>query len=486
MKTTNLWLGSQTAYEAVLEARQNALAKLGSAENMPQLPELLTVQGNVGVIDIQGSLVNGNAGFLAYFGITGYGDIRDALTAAVQHRDVSTILLNIDSGGGAVAGVHETAQLISRVNKIKPVVSYTGGTEASAALWLGSSARTSFAAETANVGSLGVLMVHAERSKQLEADGIKVTIIRAGDEKALANPYEPLSKEAKASLEAKAQHIYDVFLGHVAEQRGMESSVADSRFGQGKEFIGKHAVIAGLVDHVGTLEDAYMKASKLGEKVASKSAPATGSRPAPMMKSNTATTLTANIPGVLEEVLAVADLTGDNAPNAEGTSMPNPLTQEQLVAMAAGVTLETDTPEVPVVETAAVTELVAVADSTPSELQVFLERQVKDLQAEVLAAKMEAKTATDSLATSAVNLTALTEIARNSVRTMSIALNVKAESVDALSVSDVVSEHARVAEVFKSKFKVGGVAATSTVEDTKPAKAVVDPLFLSAVKSLSK
>ena len=502
MKSTNLWLGSQTSYEAVLEARENALAKLGSSDNMPAMPMLLSVQGNVGIIDIQGSLVNGNAGYLSYFGITGYGDIRDALTAAVQNPEISAILLNIDSGGGAVAGVHETAQLISRVNKVKPVCSYTGGTEASAALWLGSSARTSFAAETALVGSLGILMVHAERSKQLEEDGIKVTVIRAGEEKALANPYEPLTKEAKAALESKAQAIYDVFLGHVAEQRGVPNATADAKFGQGKEFIGKDAVTAGLIDSIGTLEDAYMKASKLGEKVAKKSpAQNTGSPTIPnmMMKSQTETTLTANMSVVLGDTLVVADSTGDNAPITEGTPMPKPLTQEQLIAMAAGVQLEEASTETTTTastdatttttEPAATpaTEITATLESKPSEVQVLLEAQLKTAQAELLTAKMEAKAATESLAAASPQLEALATIARSSIKTMTIALGGKAESIDAMSAADVASEHSRVAEVFKTKFKVGGVAATSTVEEPKPVtKAKVDPLFLSAVQSLSK
>ena len=498
MKSTNLWLGSQTSYEAVLEARENALAKLGSSDNMPAMPMLLSVQGNVGIIDIQGSLVNGNAGYLSYFGITGYGDIRDALTAAVQNPEISAILLNIDSGGGAVAGVHETAQLISRVNKVKPVCSYTGGTEASAALWLGSSARTSFAAETALVGSLGILMVHAERSKQLENDGIKVTVIRAGDEKALANPYEPLSKEAKSALESKAQAIYDVFLGHVAEQRGVPNATADAKFGQGKEFIGKDAVTAGLIDSIGTLEDAYTKASKLGEKVAKKS-PAlnTGAPTIPnmMMKSQTETTLTANMSVVLGDTLVVAGSTGDNAPITEGTPMPKPLTQEQLIAMAAGVQLEeastetttTASTDATTTTTEPATEITATLESKPSEVQVLLEAQLKTAQAELLTAKMEAKAATESLAAASPQLEALATIARSSIKTMTIALGGKAESIDAMSAADVASEHSRVAEVFKTKFKVGAVAATSTIEEPKPVtKVKVDPLFLSAVQSLSK
>ena len=58
--TTNLWLGSQHSYEAVIEAKANALSKFGDKTEQP-LPHLLTVQGNVGIVDIRCSLVNGNA-----------------------------------------------------------------------------------------------------------------------------------------------------------------------------------------------------------------------------------------------------------------------------------------------------------------------------------------------------------------------------------------------------------------------------------------
>lgn len=497
MPSTNLWLGSQTAFEAVAEARANAIARMGDSDSMPDLPPLLTVQGNVGIIDIRGSLVNGNAGFMAYFGVTGYGDVRDALVAAVQNAEVKAILLNIDSGGGAVAGVHETAQLIARVNKVKPVVSYTGGTQASAAMWLGVAARSSFIAETAIAGSVGILMIHAERSKQLEDDGIKVTVIRAGSEKAAATPYEPLTEKAKANLEAKAMAIYDVFIGFVAEQRGVPTATADKNYGQGREFVGKQAVDVGLIDALGSLEDAFMKASKLGEKVASNS-PAGQRTPATtFVKAEASAGFTANIAQVLQVPVELAQLVGDNAANPEGTNMPTPLTQEQLIAMAAGVTLEpvatAPAATAPVVTEPAAETTPAVEPAAPmvapaaaaSEVQLFLEKQLKDLQAELLTAKFEAKTAADSLAQANASVASLAAIAKNSLKTMSIGLNSQTDHIETLSATDLVSEHTRVSEVFKSKFKVGGVAATSTVEDPKGKTLQVDPLFLSAVQSLA-
>lgn len=478
----NLWLGSQTSYEAVLEAKTNALASYGDREDT-HLPKLLEVQGNVGIITVKGSLVNGNAGYMSYFGVTGYGDIRDALLAAIQEPSVSAILMNYDTGGGAVAGVHETAQLIARIDKIKPVFGYNGGTQASAGLWLGSSVRKSYIAETAITGSLGIIMVHAERSKQLEQDGVKVTVIRAGSEKALASQYEPLSKEAKASLEAQAQVMYDIFLGHVATQRGVSNTVADTKFGQGKEFIGQQAVAAGLVDYVGTLEDAYTAASKAGAKIASKTTKPTNS----FMKPTTAANLSTNVGEVLGAEASLVVALADNASNIEGTDMPKPLTQEQLIALAAGVELEasTETVETVAETTTVVDEVKPVAPAAAaSELTVYLQTQVKELQATVATLTLASTSMAEAAVANKANLEALADIGRNSVKTMTIALGGKADAVAAMSASDVVAEHARVSAVFKSKFKVGGVAATDTSEEQKPVKATVSPLFLYAAKSL--
>lgn len=475
----NLWLGSQSSFETVLEAKGLALANYGDKSEEAPLPILLSVQGSVGIIKVSGSLVSGNAGYMCYYGVTGYGDIRDALVAAIQHPEVSSILMDFNTGGGAVAGCHETAQLIARVDKVKPVVGYNGGTQASAGLWLGSSVRSSYISETAITGSLGIIMVHAERSKQLEQDGIKVTVIRAGAEKALASQYEVLTKEAKAGLEAQAETLYGIFLGHVASQRSLSTTAADTKFGQGREFIGQQAVDAGLVDHLGSFEDAYLKAQALGEKASKKASkqPNLGLKPS----------LIADIKKVSGHEVSASLALGDNAAITQGTDMPKPLTQEDLVAMAAGVTLDdaekpapVPSAEVPPADTAS-TEVV-VPPST--ELTAYLQNQVASLQLQVATLAVASKTLEDAATASKATLEALAEIGRNSVKTMTVALGGKAEAITAMSASDVVTEHARVSAVFKAKFKVGGVAATDTSEGPKPAKADVNPLFIYAAKSL--
>ena len=440
----NVWLGTQASYE-VFEA-----AKKEPKVDSYGLPSMVDVQDGVAVITIQGSLVSGSSGYMRMFGVVGYADIQEALLQAVSDKSAKSILLNIDSGGGAVAGVNDASKLVAEVNKVKPVVTYTGGMMASAALWLGSSASKMYSSETAITGSLGVLMVHASRARQLENDGIKVTVIRAGKDKALMNPYEDLTDKALEDAQAKADALYDVFLSHVADSRGMSLTAADAAFGQGREFVGKQAVKAGLIDEVGSLTDAFMYAKSLQSS--------------------------ANKPAVRTKGEATAEVQDDNQAQ-EGATMPKPITPEYLAALAAGIDLEA------VAEPAAA----APAIEAPAPAAV-VEPTIESLQAELVSAKVAAdaavaesdtlKAKVEALEASQVGILAF---ARNSIKAMSVPLNIEAAAV---ADSEVLAEHSRVSELFKSKFKVGGVTAAKPEDaPAKPVAALVNPLFVHAVKS---
>jgi signal peptide peptidase SppA len=439
----NVWLGTQSSYE-VFEA-----AKKEPKVDSYGLPSMVDVQDGVAVITIQGSLVSGSSGYMRMFGVVGYADVQDALLQAVADKSAKSILLSIDSGGGAVAGVNDASKVIAEINKVKPVVTYTGGMMASAALWLGSSASKMYASETAITGSLGVLMVHASRARQLENDGIKVTVIRAGKDKALMNPYEDLTDKAMEDAQSKADALYDVFLSHVADSRGMSLTAADAAFGQGREFVGKQAVKAGLIDEVGSLTDAFMYAKSLQSS--------------------------ANKPAVRTKGEATAEVQDDNQAQ-EGATMPKPITPEYLAALAAGIDLE------------AVAEPAAVAAVEAPAPVAVVEPTIESLQAELASAKVAADAAVAEASTLKAQVEALEvsqggllAFARNSIKAMSVPLNIEAAAV---ADSEVLAEHSRVSELFKSKFKVGGVTAAKPEDaPAKPVAALVNPLFVHAVKS---
>lgn len=468
-----VYFGPESQYLAEIQHRAEARALMSSGREEPQEAPY-SLQGSVAVIDITGNLVNGNAGFMSYFGYTGYGDIRNSLVAAVSDQAVGSILLNVDSGGGQVAGVHELAQLIARVDKVKPVVTYTGGMMASAALWLGAGGRKVVAGETAMVGSLGILQIHIDRTKQLEMDGVKATIIRAGEDKALANPYEPLSDAGKAALQSQADAMYDVFLSHVAQQRKLSVAVAQKQFGGGSVFVGQQALSANLVDEVGGFEAAYAAASKFAEKVVKK-APAS------------------NISNVRAQDSTQTLTAADNTAIATSQSpnMNEDLSPDALAAMA-GVDLG-DASDAAGYAAAAATEAQALATAQADLAAAREALQAATAQIETLtaaAAGLEAQVAELTAAAEAAQpqFDAAIEIARASVRTMGVSFDVKADVVAAMTVAEVLETHKSLAEKFRAKFKVkvGGVAASlePARQSAAPAASFMAPAQASVAMSL--
>jgi ClpP class serine protease len=150
------WSGSADTYNAVnfALAKQSEFKSLQSADT-PQLPPIWDKQDGVAIIDISGSLISGDSGWMRMYGVLGYDNIQAALVQAVTDPEVKSIMLHISSGGGAVTGVDDLAAFIKRIDTLKPVVTFAAGTMASAAYWLGSSGRYIMSSQT----SIGVVLV---------------------------------------------------------------------------------------------------------------------------------------------------------------------------------------------------------------------------------------------------------------------------------------------------------------------------------------
>ena len=156
--------------------------------------------------------------------------------------------------------------------------------------------------------------------------------------------------------------------------------------------------------------------------------------------------------------------------------MPQPLTDEALAAMAAGVELEIETQEPDTTQ--------ALAALTTERDAAIADRDAAATAHATQLATVVADHAT-ALAEASVQMAKFVEIARNSVKTMGIHFGVDATSVAAFDADQILVEHARLADLFKSKFKVGGVAAT-TPEVTTKAKTLASPMFAALLKSTAK
>ena len=176
--------------------------------------------------------------------------------AALEDDSAEKILLEIDSPGGDVSGIFEAANLIYDGRGNKPIDAICVGEMCSAGYLLGAAAgKIHISGETDIVGSIGVICKHINKAEANKKAGHEITEITSGTYKAISSPNKPLSAEGKQDLQEKADYIYTLFVEHVAKFRGVSVEGVLEGMADGKIFIGKQAIEAGLVDGVSNMDD---------------------------------------------------------------------------------------------------------------------------------------------------------------------------------------------------------------------------------------
>jgi signal peptide peptidase SppA len=178
-----------------------------------------------------------------------------ALQQAMSDPGVGSIVLDIDSPGGDVDGVDELASEIYAARKQKKIIAVSNCLCASAAYYLASQASEIVVSPSSITGSIGVYTIHEDDSAMLEAAGIKLELIKFGENKAEGNNLGPLSDSARAHLQEMVDIYGNAFEKAVARGRVVKQDLVHSKFGQGRVFDAKTAVKLGLADRVGTLAE---------------------------------------------------------------------------------------------------------------------------------------------------------------------------------------------------------------------------------------
>lgn len=161
---------------------------------------------------------------------TDYGAIRASVKRQLADPSIKTIDLLVDSPGGSVLGLPETADVIHAANRVKPVRAFVSGIAASAAYWLASQASTITLTPSGEVGSVGVLDLHADISKALDSADVKVTAVTAGEQKVERAPFTPLSDSAKGHMQEGVNAWCGDFLSAIRRGRGARVRT-DSNYG---------------------------------------------------------------------------------------------------------------------------------------------------------------------------------------------------------------------------------------------------------------
>jgi len=206
-------------------------------------------------IPVQGVLLNS---FPYAFGdwATGYEYIWKAFERGLDDNAVKGIALLVDSPGGMVAGNFDLVDKMYARKGEKPVRGYANEAAYSAAYSIISACDTVTVARTGGVGSIGVVSMHIDRSRQLDADGMTLTFIKKGAHKTDGNPYEPLSKATLDRLEEKMELPYSIFVATVARNRNLTEAFVRST--EAATYTAPESLSNGLADSVSSLEDALV------------------------------------------------------------------------------------------------------------------------------------------------------------------------------------------------------------------------------------
>lgn len=202
--------------------------------------------GGIAVIPVWGALLHRDRWCSSW--ATGYGYIEAAMTEALADDDVKGIVWDINSYGGHVAGNFELCEMIAAARGRKPMVAIVDARALSGGYSVASAVGRIVATPSADIGSIGVVLMHMSFEKMLDEAGIKATFIFAGDHKVDGNPYEDLPDGVRKRLQTEVDRSYKDFVSLVATNRGIdETAVKDT---QASVYGADEAKALGLIDDV--------------------------------------------------------------------------------------------------------------------------------------------------------------------------------------------------------------------------------------------
>ncbi len=293
----------------------------------------------VAVIEVSGVLVHRGAWIGQSSGQTSYEGIAAQVAAAATDPAVRGIAMEIDSFGGEVAGVFDLADAIRAARSAKPVWAFVAEHAFSAGYALASQADRIIVPRTGAVGSIGVVVMHADLSGQLSDAGVTVTLIHSGAHKVDGNPYAPLPDPVRARIQAEIDGIRTLFAETVAAGRGRRLTAEAALATEAECYRGAEAVAAGLADEVSDPTSAFAAfADVVNRRGLDRSAGQ--SRPSQsqlskekMMKPNAASTTETPDPETPEEQTPAAA----PAPNPPAPPAPAPVSNGDAAAFATSL-----------------------------------------------------------------------------------------------------------------------------------------------------
>jgi len=193
------------------------------------------------------------------------GNTREQVLKAlktVKEKKFPALLVRIDSPGGTVVDSQEIYEALKKLGETVKIVASFGNISASGGVYVGMGASHIMTNPGTITGSIGVILRGNNLEGLLEKVGVSFKVIKSGPYKDILAFDRELLAEEQEILQSMIDDTYQQFVETVAESRKLSVETV-KKFADGRIFTGKQAVELGLVDRLGTEEDARVWAAEL-------------------------------------------------------------------------------------------------------------------------------------------------------------------------------------------------------------------------------
>ena len=201
----------------------------------------------------------------------------------VKEKNFPALLLRIDSPGGTVGDSQEIYYALKKLGETVKIVASFGNISASGGVYIGMGANQIMANPGTITGSIGVILRGNNLEKLLDKVGVSFKVIKSGPYKDILSFDRELLPEEETILQDLIDDSYQQFVETVAEARKLPIETVKS-FADGRIFTGQQALSLGVVDRLGTEEDARRWAAELAGLDPEKAECNTIEEPKPFLK----------------------------------------------------------------------------------------------------------------------------------------------------------------------------------------------------------
>ncbi len=212
----------------------------------------------VGIVYVSGPIMTGRGELSPFGGSMGAfsTEVREALDQAAADDSIKAVVLRIDSPGGSATASEIILDATRRVKAQKPFVVSMGDVAGSGGYYVACGADTIFADATTLTGSIGVVAGKLATTEMWKKLGITFKEYKRGQNAGLFSADAVFTESERARMRLFMDKIYAVFQSHVIEIRGNRLKKPIDELAGGRVFTGQQALELGLVDRLGTMNDA--------------------------------------------------------------------------------------------------------------------------------------------------------------------------------------------------------------------------------------